>query len=88
MACEISEWGSDSGKVGNETSVVVGKTEEGLDGFDGGGCGPVTDGGNLRRVGANTSGRNEVTAIFDLGEIELAFFAISDKAVMCEALED
>ncbi len=73
VAEEGVEGSGNGGVTADETTVVVGEPEEGAEVVDGGGEGPVRDGGDLGGVGGDAFLGDNMANEVDLGDGEGAF---------------
>jgi hypothetical protein len=63
-------------------TIEVSEAQEGLDFFDGSGNWPIFNGLNFSRVHRKTSGRDNVSHIFNNIDVELTFFRICKESVI------
>src|SRR5882672_2376249 len=77
----------DFGVSVNETMVEVGETEEGLNVLDFLRFGPFLDNLDLVQGHGEGFGRQHVSEVFAVSDMELAFVCISKKYISSESLE-
>ena len=85
---EVEEGVGDSGIVGDEPTVEVGKAKEGSDVFDPGWGWLGSDAIELDRVHGELTGFHNHSKVFDFWDVELAFFKFEIEVKLGHTLED
>src|SRR5467141_4273429 len=81
----MCEWNGDFGISVNETTVKVGKTEEGLNVLDFSGFIPILDYLDFVLGHGEAFGRQHVSEVFAGSDVELAFVCTGKKSISTES---
>src|SRR5882672_4488147 len=87
LAGKMHKQNCDFGISVNETTVEVGKTEEGLNILDFLRFGPILDNMDLVQGHGEAFGRQHVSEVFAGSDVELAFVCTGKKSVSVESSE-
>src|SRR3954447_7030857 len=82
LVCEVGEGGSNSGVVGNKTTVVIAHAEEGLEFLEVGGGWPCFDGLHFLGVSSDALRGDDMAQVLDSGLEELAFGGLAIELVL------